>query len=418
MSFLNKSLIVVSNLMDLGGLFVPTHKVKEKGLRILVFNWRDTKHLWAGGAEVYIHELSKRWAREGNSVTLFCGNDGQSLRNEAVDKVNIIRRGGFFTVYLWAILYTVFKFRNKFDVVIDSENGIPFFTPLFTTKPVILLVHHVHQEIFIEHMKFPLSYIGRFIEGKVMPFVYKNHQVITVSESSRKEIIKTGIAPEERVQIVNPGIEMPNKKFKKTEFPSVIYLGRLKAYKNVDIAIRAFSNVVKRFTAARFYIVGEGDSIGSLRDVVVKLGLEEKVLFLGKVSEEEKVRLLSESWVAVQPSTVEGWGITVIEANSCKTPVIASDTKGLRDSIIDGKTGILVKVKDTKAFSKNMKKLIVNKRLRDVSSKEAYKWAKQFSWDESAKSFYHVLFQEHEKRSSVFSLKKAGYVVNRITSLF
>jgi glycosyltransferase involved in cell wall biosynthesis len=299
MSFLNKSLIVVSNLMDLGGLFVPTHKVKEKGLRILVFNWRDTKHLWAGGAEVYIHELSKRWAREGNSVTLFCGNDGQSLRNEAVDKVNIIRRGGFFTVYLWAILYTVFKFRNKFDVVIDSENGIPFFTPLFTTKPVILLVHHVHQEIFIEHMKFPLSYIGRFIEGKVMPFVYKNHQVITVSESSRKEIIKTGIAPEERVQIVNPGIEMPNKKFKKTEFPSVIYLGRLKAYKNVDIAIRAFSNVVKRFTAARFYIVGEGDSIGSLRDVVVKLGLEEKVLFLGKVSEEEKVRLLSESWVAV-----------------------------------------------------------------------------------------------------------------------
>lgn len=418
MSFLNKSLIVVSNLMDLGGLFVPTHKVKEKGLRVLVFNWRDTKHLWAGGAEVYIHELSRRWAKEGNSVTLFCGNDGQSLRNEAVDKVNIIRRGGFFTVYLWAILYTVFKFRNKFDVVIDSENGIPFFTPLFTTKPVILLVHHVHQEIFIEHMKFPLSYIGRFIEGKVMPFVYKNHQVITVSESSRKEIIKTGIAPEERVQIVNPGIEMPNKKFKKTEFPSVIYLGRLKAYKNVDIAIRAFSNVVKRFTAARFYIVGEGDSIGSLRDVVVKLGLEEKVLFLGKVSEEEKVRLLSESWVAVQPSTVEGWGITVIEANSCKTPVIASDTKGLRDSIIDGKTGILVKVKDTKAFSKNMKKLIVNKRLRDVSSKEAYKWAKQFSWDESAKSFYHVLFQEHEKRSSVFSLKKAGYVVNRVTSLF
>lgn len=418
MSFLNKSLIVVSNLMDLGGLFVPTHKVKEKGLRVLVFNWRDTKHLWAGGAEVYIHELSRRWAKEGNSVTLFCGNDGQSLRNEAVDKVNIIRRGGFFTVYLWAILYTVFKFRNKFDVVIDSENGIPFFTPLFTTKPVILLVHHVHQEIFIEHMKFPLSYIGRFIEGKVMPFVYKNHQVITVSESSRKEIIKTGIAPEERVQIVNPGIEMPNKKFKKTEFPSVIYLGRLKAYKNVDIAIRAFSNVVKRFTAARFYIVGEGDSIGSLRDVVVKLGLEEKVLFLGKVSEEEKVRLLSESWVAVQPSTVEGWGITVIEANSCKTPVIASDTKGLRDSIIDGKTGILVKVKDTKAFSKNMKKLIVNKRLRDVSSKEAYKWAKQFSWDESAKSFYHVLFQEHEKKSSVFSLKKAGYVVNRITSLF
>ncbi len=418
MSILDKSLIVLSNLRDLGGLFIPGKKVKGKGLRVLVFNWRDTKHAWSGGAEVYIQELSKRWAQEGNSVTLFCGNDGQSSRNETIGMVNIIRRGGFFTVYLWAILYTIFKFRNKYDVIIDSENGIPFFTPLFTRKPVILLVHHVHQEIFIEQMKFPMSHIGRFIEGKVMPLVYKNHQVITVSESSRREIVKAGIASEERVQIVNPGIEMPTKKFKKTDFPSMIYLGRLKAYKNVDVAIRAFATVAKRFANARFYIVGEGDTLGSLRDLVVKLGLEDKILFLGKVSEEEKIRLLSQSWFAVQPSTVEGWGITVIEANSCRTPVIASDTKGLRDSIVDGKTGILVKLKDTKAFSRSIKKLIVNQRLRDLASKEAYKWAKQFSWEESSRSFGHILFQEHEKRTPMFSLKKAGYIANRISSLF
>ena len=160
---------LVSNLKDLQGLLYlqvtkrRSSKESLKGLRILIFNWRDTKHVWSGGAESYVHELAKRWVTSGNQVTLFCGNDGQSLRNEVIDGVSIIRRGGFYTVYIWACLYYLRFFRGHFDVIIDSENGLPFFTPLYTRKPKFLLIHHIHQEVFHEHLKFPLSYIAMFL---------------------------------------------------------------------------------------------------------------------------------------------------------------------------------------------------------------------------------------------------------------
>lgn len=409
--------ILESNIYAFSALFKKeSGRVGKK--RVLILNWRDTKHVWAGGAEVYVHEIAKRWVKQGSSVTLFCGNDNQSVRNEIIDGVEIVRRGGTYTVYLWAAIYYILKFRKNYDVIIDSENGIPFFAPLFSTKPVILLIHHVHQEIFLEQLRFPLSHIARFIEGKLMPFVYRNRVVITVSESSKKEIVKVGIAKEENINIVNPGIDLPSSTFKKSKVPVVIYLGRLKAYKNIDVAIRAFANVTKTFKNALLYIVGEGENFGNLYDLVLKLGLEKKVKFYGKVSEEEKIKLLSQSWVAVQPSTVEGWGITVLEANACKTPVVASDTKGLRDSVKHGKTGSLVKVKDVKGFSKEIKYYLRNEKVRKSSSKKAYEWAKKFSWQNSANSLNSVMVQEISARKQIRPFARVGYTFGRFTSLF
>jgi glycosyltransferase involved in cell wall biosynthesis len=204
-----------------------------------------------------------------------------------------------------------------------------------------------------------------------MPLVYKNQKVITVSQSSKAEIIKLAKDNFKQIEIINPGINISTpSKLTKTANPQVLYLGRLQPYKNIDVAIRAFANVTKTFKNALLYIVGEGENFGNLYDLVLKLGLEKKVKFYGKVSEEEKIKLLSQSWVAVQPSTVEGWGITVLEANACKTPVVASDTKGLRDSVKHGKTGSLVKVKDVKGFSKEIKYYLRNEKVRKSSSKK------------------------------------------------
>ncbi len=410
---------IFTNLRDFFDVFLPYDTQKAtNGLRILVLNWRDTKHKWAGGAEVYVQELAKRWVNEGNSVTIFCGNDRKNSRNETIDGVNIVRRGGFYTVYLWAALYYALRFRRDFDVIVDSENGIPFMSPLFSTKPVVLLIHHVHQEVFVTNMKFPLSYIGKFIEGKLMPFVYRNKTVITVSESSKKEIIKAGIAKEENIQIVNPGIEIATGRIRKSSVPQLIYLGRLKAYKNVDVAIRAFSLVLSKVKKAKFLIVGEGEAIRDLQDIVIKMELTDKVSFLGKVTEQEKIKHLSESWVAVQPSDVEGWGITVLEANACKTPVVASKTNGLKDSIIDGKTGLLIPVKDTKGFANSITKLMRNEKLRASYSKNAYTWAKNFSWDETSRMFFNVLSYEVTNKQRIFSIERLGYLMSRVTSLF
>lgn len=414
----NRFLPITSNIKDFIELLSPLHIQKKKsGLRILIYNWRDRKHVWAGGAEVYIDELSKQWVKGENTVVMFCGNDGRSARDETIDGIRIIRRGGFFTVYLWGMLYFIFKFRGCFDLIIDSENGIPFFTPLFSRKPVLLLIHHVHQEIFIEHLKFPLSYIARFIEGNIMPFIYRNKTVITVSESSKKEIVKAGIANEDRIQIINPGITPVVTHYQKTDYPTIIYLGRLKAYKNIDIAIRAFYQLKKKIKRARFWIVGEGDSFTELRDLTIKLGLEKSIFFHGKVSDEEKIRLLSQSWVAVQPSQVEGWGITVIEANACQTPVVASNTNGLKDSVIDHKTGLLVRIRDTKEFAKALSKIIKNNMFRESISKEAFLWSKKFHWEASAGKFMTIAYHDITIQKHVFSWSKLPYI-NRLTSLF
>lgn len=409
---------IIINIRDFADLFKPSkHPRNSKGLRILIFNWRDTKHKWAGGAEVYVGELAKRFVKNGNTVTVFCGNDQKNLRNETIHGVKIIRRGGFYTVYMWAALYYIFKFRKNYDIIIDSENGIPFFSPLYSTKPVILLIHHVHQDIFIQHMKFPFSYIGRFIEGRLMPFVYKNKTVITVSKSSMQEIIKVGIAKERNIEIINPGVNIVKTSNQKTSYPSFIYLGRLKPYKNVDIAIAAFARVQRKFTNAKLLIVGEGESITSLRELAVRLKLSEAVTFYGKVSDRKKTKLLAKSWAALQPSQMEGWGITVMEANGCKTPVIASDTNGLRDSIVNGETGLLFKVGNVSQLTAHMVSLATYKSKRTRLSKNSYKWAKKFSWDTSVTQFMTVVGRE-STRNRMFSTRNVSYLLNRVTSIF
>lgn len=399
-----KSLWLVSrNLVDLVGIFKPVYKKNfdlvdnVKGLRILIFNWRDTKHVWAGGAEVYIHELAKRWVADGHRVTIFCGNDSKNPRNEVIDGVQMVRRGGFYTVYFWAIVYYLSRFRGLFDVVIDSENGLPFFTPLFVKVPKFLLIHHIHQEVFRTHLVPPFSYIAMFLEARIMPLVYKNQAVITVSESSKREILKIKLGNSDSIQIINPGIN-PNlfKKTKKTSYPSYLYLGRLQDYKNIDIAIKAFKHVSDKYPDAKFTIAGFGESLSKLQKLVNSLDLGEHVVFTGRVTNEEKSRLMSSHWVFIQPSMLEGWGITVIEANASYTPVIASNVNGLKDSVSDRVSGFLVNPKSIDGFAEAMLDLAANSRLRNKLSRQAYHWSKNFDWDTSAQSFSKILQQHLE----------------------
>lgn len=399
--------VVESNLLDLFGLFAREEKItSKKGMRILVFNWRDTKHVWAGGAEVYIHELAKRWVKDGNVVTMFSGNDTKHARSDMVDGIQVVRRGGFYTVYLWAFLYYTLRFSGKYDVIVDCENGIPFFTPLYTRTPVVLLIHHIHQDVFRKHLSFPLSSIARFAEAKVMPMLYKNSTVVTVSESSQKAIAKMGLASIPDIHIVHNGVDHSDfEKQGKQDHPLFSYVGRLKPYKNIDIAIKAFAKVVVKYPLAKLVIVGEGEAFYGLSRLVEQLGLTDSVRFTGRVSDKVKVRIMAMSWAMLQPSMVEGWGITVIEANASGTPVIASDVSGLRDAIVDKKTGFLVPLGNTDFFASAMIKIIEDSKLRHSFSKEAYVWSKTFDWNQSADKFWEILKMQQNKQSPKTSVR-------------
>ncbi len=390
------------NIVDLLDLFGPLPEIGERaGLKILILNWRDTKHVWAGGAEVYVQEIVKRWVAAGHNVTLFCGWDGRSQREEKVDGVSVIRRGGFFTVYLFALLYYIFRLKGKFDVLVDCENGIPFFTPFYSDRPKLLLIHHVHQDVFRQHLPIPLSTIASFLESNVMPLLYKNVQKVTISKSSLVDIVQRGWGSEDKVKIVNPGVALSKTGiYKKSSNPSFVYVGRLKSYKNVDVAISAFAELKKKYVDSKLTIAGFGETLPELIRLAKRLGVYESIIFAGRVSEEEKYKLFSESWVALQPSSIEGWGITVIEANACGTPVVASNVKGLRDSVKEGVTGYLVEAGNVSEFAKKMEYLITNHGEREWLGQNCIAWARLFSWENSAWEFMNLMNSVIDKAKS------------------
>lgn len=359
--------------------------------RILIFNWRDIKSVYAGGAETYIHALASRLVAEGNSVTLFTSNDGHLPSNDKIDGVRIIRRGGFYAVYPIAFVYYIFHFRGKFDVIIDSENGIPFFTPLFAREPVHCLVHHIHQEVFRTSLLWPFATLACFLEKVMMPLVYRNSNFITVSESSRKEMQALNIT-DRKIEIVNPGI---NEEFltpgKKSITPTIAYVGRLTKQKSVDVLLYAMPKIITDVAGVKLVIAGGGGELSRLKQLAKKLQLEDYVTFLGKVTEDEKRDVLRSAWVFVAPSRIEGWGITTIEANACGTPVVASNVSGLRDSVRDGETGILVPYGDISALAKKVTHILTDNAFRNTLSANSIKWAKNFGWDKSSEKFIKII---------------------------
>src|SRR5258708_4507886 len=293
-------------------LFTPDDNKRFAGQKILIFNWRDRQHAYAGGAEVYIQELAKQWVLQGNQVTIFCGNDRQSRHREIIDGIEIVRRGGFYLVYVWAFVYYFAKFRGRFDVIIDCQNGIPFFTPLYVKEPVFCLMHHVHQEVFTRSLSRPLAALARFLEKDLMPLVYRNIRFITISNSSKAAIAELGLG-QAGVDIVHPGVTLnPQAAFRKSPFPTILYLGRLKAYKSIDVLIKAFAIVVEKEPRARLIIAGSGEEEPNLKRLSRELGINPKVAFTGRVSVQEKDELLQKAWLFVNPSFMEGCGVTTV----------------------------------------------------------------------------------------------------------
>ena len=380
--------------IDFIGLFrrIPrTPPLPNGKLRILIFNWRDLRHKWAGGAEVYLHELARRFVEDGNEVTIFSGNDGKSARFETYEGVKLVRRGGFYLVYFWAFVYYFFRLRGRYDVVLDSENGLPFFTPLYVKEPVFLLIHHVHQEVFRKSLPPPFSWLASLLERRVMPFVYRRTQVITVSPSSKADILLhklTRVTP----HIVYNGVDLekcvPGKKALR---PTVLYLGRLTAVKSVQVLLHATLEVLAHIPRVQVLIAGDGPARKSLVRLTKNLHLEKVVQFVGHVDEKEKIKLLSSAWVFVNPSLIEGWGITTIEANACGTPVIASNVAGLRDAVKNPHSGLLVPYGQPKEFGASITLLLKNHKMRAQMSKYSLAWAKKFDWDQSAQKAINIL---------------------------
>jgi len=357
-------------------------------MKILIFNWRDIKNPEGGGAEVFIHEIAKRLVKRGNRVTLFTSEFDGCKKEEIMDGIRIIRAGKKYSVYWKAEEYYKKYFsKERYDVVIDSVNTRPFFTTSFVSgnEEVIPLIYQLAKEYWFYETPFPINFIGYYLLEERWIKNYKDLPTITISESTKKDLINLGF---KKIFVVPVGFDRSlEATTKKTNKPTIIYLGRLKGAKRPDHVVKAFEIVKKEIRDAKLWIVGEG----YLRKNLEKIAVDGVKLF-GRVPEKEKIDLLSKAWILVNPSVREGWGINIIEANAYGTPAIAYDVPGLRDSIVNQETGILVGENgDIKKLAEAIIKVLKNKKLMKKLSRNALKWSKRFSWDKCAEDFEGII---------------------------
>ena len=356
-------------------------------MNILIVNWQDRTNPLAGGAEVHLHEIFSRIVRRGHHVTLCCCTYPGSAPQEFVDGIEVIRRGSrsFFN-FRFPLTYASLLKRRDFDVVIEDLNKIPFFTPLFIRRPLVGIAHHLFgRSIFLETGYLAASYVY-WAERAALSLYRRRMPFMVVSPSTQAEFERLGFAPG-RLAVIhncvdharyNPGMVA------KSPFPLVVSSGRLKKYKCIDHLLRAVPSVLSRFPNMRVVIAGDGDDLPRLKECARKLGLTEVVEFSGFLPEEKMIDLLRRAWLTVAPSSKEGWGLTVVEANACGTPAIASAVPGLRDAVRESETGLLYPFGDVAALGARMALLLENDELRLRLSRNAMAWAQSFRWDEAA----------------------------------
>lgn len=370
-------------------------------MRILALNWRCIRHPQAGGAEINLFEQARRWVDDGHEVTIFCADPGRTCapkRDEVVDGIVIRRRGGRFTVYLWACWFLLWHDR-EFDRILDVGNGIPFFAPLFTAKPVILLIHHVHARQWFSEFQYLIALIGWFLERWGISRVYRRTPVIAVSPTTRDALVAMGLEPTQ-LRVVYNGIAMPTMSATpRMANHRIAYVGRIKRYKRLDRLVFALLALRDEFPDIHLDIAGDGDARIELESLIKRLNVTEHITIHGYVDELTKAEILRSASVFATPSMQEGWGLSVIEANTFGCPAVAYNVSGLRVSIVHGKTGLLAD--DDRAFRESIATLLRDTELRDRLGAAAIDWARGFSWDQCARQTLAIMYEVYRENDAL-----------------
>jgi len=364
-------------------------------MNVLVINWQDIKNPQAGGAEVHLHEVFSRIARLGHSVTLYCSSFPGASQEENINGIRVIRRGGRYLFnFRVPFAYRSTLIREKFNVVVDDMNKIPFFTPLFIGEPIYGVTHHLFgKSIFLEINLILAAYVYLMERAALILYRKKSIPFMVGSPSTRCELLDKGFRSE-AVTLIHYGVDH-NRHMQtgvpKNPVPLIGYFGRLKKYKSIDHLLQAIPAVLKRVPELKVLIVGDGDDRQRLGRVAKELNVNHCVEFTGFVPEEKKLELLQRMWFKITTSAKEGWGLTVIEANACGTPVLASDVPGLRDAVKNQETGLLYRFGDIRDLSEKIILMLTDHQLRERLTANAIEWAKAFDWDVAAKQTLALL---------------------------
>ena len=354
-------------------------------MRLLLVNWQDIENPLGGGAEIHLHEIFGRLARRGHAITLLCGGwSGRDCKQRALIDGMAVHRVGTRATF-GTLAYRYFRRRlaaTRWDLLVEDINKIPLYTPLWGAGRNAALVPHLFGGTAFLELSAPLA-AAVWLAERPLGRIYRRVPFEAISESTRDDLVARGI-PREQIEVIYPGVDTESYTpltSARAAQPTFAYLGRLKKYKGVHNVIQAFARVNPN---AVLEIAGAGDYRSSLESLARSLDLGNRVRFLGRISEPEKVALLRRAWGLVFASPKEGWGITNLEAAACATPVVASNSPGIRESVRHGETGFLVPHGDATAMAAAIDRLAASRELVEQLGQNARRFAESFTWERAA----------------------------------
>jgi glycosyltransferase involved in cell wall biosynthesis len=348
-----------------------SERAGEGGRHVAFVAWRDLGNPKAGGSEVLVDTLAEGMVARGDRVTLLAGGPASA------HGYRVVRNGGLYTQFLGAPFAYWRQLRDA-DLIVEVCNGMPFMTPLWSRRPTICLVNHMHTELWGLRFPAPIAAVGRLLESKMMPWAHRDNLFLTVSNSTADSLRQVGVGDERIRQICN-GVVQPDAPTPRSPEPMFLTFGRLAEYKRTDLLLKLWQRV-RPVTGGTLVIAGDGPERARL-EAMAGPG----VIFTGRVSEEEKHRLMCAAWLLLHPALIEGWGIVVAEAAIRGTPAVGFDVPGLRDSVVNGKTGVLVGSEGE--FASAWASLALNHEAREAMGVVGRERAERLHWSLAIEGF-------------------------------
>ena len=363
--------------------------------RVHVLAWRDLDDVEAGGSEVHAAEVCRAWAEAGLEVT--CRTSfAQGHPPEVVrDGYRVVRRAGRYLVFPRAVAAELAGRHGPRDALVEIWNGMPFLSPLWARGPRVTFLHHVHGAMWQMVLPGRLGRIGELVERRLAPPVYRRSRIVTLSASSRDEIVTDLRLRPERVEVVPPGIDprfRPAPAGPDTPRPLVVAVGRLVPSKHVDELVLALAATRARIPELELVIVGEGYERHRIEAAISAVGAEAWVTLAGRVDDDALVALYQQAGAVVSASSHEGWGMSITEAAACGTPAVVTDIPGHRDAVVHGTTGLLVP--HPTALADELAGLLDDEPRRRAMADATLARARTLTWEATATRIMAVLADE------------------------
>jgi glycosyltransferase involved in cell wall biosynthesis len=369
--------------------------------RIHMLSWRDLADVEAGGSEVHAATVAKLWAEAGIEVTLRTSYAQGQAPVVTRDGYRVIRRAGRYLVFPRAAGSEMIGRHGPRDALVEIWNGMPFFSPVWSRGPGIILLHHVHAEMWkmVLGEEAPwAATLGDTVERRIAPLVYRRSKIVTLSNSSKEDIVEMLHLPASNIEVVAPGIDpMFSPGGERSATPMVMALGRLVPVKRYHCLIRAVAEARRRHPQLTLTVVGVGYERENLDQVVREVDGSDWVTFAGHVSDSELVDLYRRAWLVTSASAREGWGMSITEAAACGTPAVVTRIPGHMDAVVEGETGVLVDRDDEAALGRAIGDLIADDEQRARYGAAALTRSAEYSWEATAAGIMRVLAAEAER---------------------